>query len=100
MAGHNRSGLAPDREPDRSAISSTWRSPITRRPEGNPPAIPDVSMPGLPSGRRVIALWEVDEIARTRTLPPHYRHRPALPTISETCPPGEGIALVRAACWS
>jgi hypothetical protein len=53
-------------------------------------------MPGLPSGRRVIALREVDEMARTRTLP-HYWHRPARPTISETCRPGEGIALVRVA---
>ena len=54
-------------------------------------------MPGLPSGRRVIALREVDEMARTRTPLPHYWHRPARPTISETCRPGEGIALVRVA---
>ena len=54
-------------------------------------------MPGLPSGRRVIALREVDEMARTRTPLPHYWHRPARPTISETCRSGEGIALVRVA---
>ena len=47
-------------------------------------------MPGLPSDRSVIALWEVDEVARTRSLPallvPVKHH----PIISETCPPGEG----------
>jgi len=30
----------------------------------------DVIMPGLPSGQRVIAPREVDEMARTRVLPP------------------------------
>ena len=53
-------------------------------------------MPGLPSGRRVIALGEVDEMARTpANTPPDCGHRSARPTISETCPPGEGIALAR-----
>jgi len=53
-------------------------------------------MPGLPSGRRVIALREVDEVARTRYLLPQSAPGRWL-TISETCPPGEGIVLVRAA---
>ena len=37
---------------------------------GQPPATRDLLMPGVPSGRRVIALREVDEMARTRSLPP------------------------------
>jgi len=38
----------------------------------------------------VIALWEVDEVARTRSLPHAARAHQTQPIISETCPPGEG----------
>jgi len=51
---------------------------------------PAMIMPGLPSGRRVIALWEADEVTRTRSLPRAARAELAPPIISETCPPGEG----------
>ena len=34
-----RSGFAPTRRPGQSAISSTWHSPITRWPEGNPSSV-------------------------------------------------------------
>ena len=50
---------------------------------------PDVIMPGLPSDRSVIALWEVDEMTRT-PLPRTARAYQASSIISETCPPGEG----------
>jgi len=40
----------------------------------------------LPSGRSVIALWEVDEVARTRSLPHAARAHQTQPIISETCP--------------
>lgn len=86
------------------AISSTWRSPITSRSGGNLPARLDhlrrdapglgvgrtpSTCPGLPPGRGVIVLREVVEMARpppTTTEP----QVPPLPSISETCPPGEG----------
>ena len=50
-------------------------------------------MPGLPSDRSVIALWEVDEVARTRSLPALLVPVKAPPIISETCPPGEGTGV-------
>ena len=53
-------------------------------------AVLNLIMPGLPSGRSVIALWEVDEVARTRSLPHAARAHQTQPIISETCPPGEG----------
>lgn len=62
-----------------SAISSTWRSPITPRVEGNPTSITARTLPGLPSARGVIALWEVVEMAR-----PHLGD----------LPPGEGMFLL------
>jgi len=46
-------------------------------------------MPGLPSDRSVIALWEVDEVTRT-PLPRTARACHASSIISETCLPGEG----------
>ena len=79
-------------------------------------AVLNLIMPGLPSGRSVIALWEVDEVARTRSLPHAARAHQTQPIISETCPPGEGdlfrvkadttgsrrssrAALCRLSCW-
>ena len=56
-------------------------------------AVLNLIMPGLPSGRSVIALWEVDEVARTRSLPHAARAHQTQPIISETCPPGEGALL-------
>jgi len=51
---------------------------------------PAMIMPGLPSGRRVIALWEVDEVTRTRSLPRAARAELAPPIISETRARGTG----------
>ena len=65
-------------------------------------AVLNLIMPGLPSGRSVIALWEVDEVARTRSLPHAARAHQTQPIISETCPPGEGDLFrvkVDAAGW-
>ena len=85
------------------AISSTWRSPITPRAGGNPPTqrdhlqqttkstLPRTTLPGLPLARDVIALREVVEMARP-LLPQPRRNWSALPAISETCPPGEGMS--------
>jgi hypothetical protein len=81
------------------AISSTWHSPITRRPEGNSSSGPDMIMPRLPSGRRVIAPREVEEVAHTRSLPGRSTRSLALvcmSTISETCPPGKALFGVNA----
>ena len=50
-------------------------------------AVLNLIMPGLPSGRSVIALWEVDEVARTRSLPHAARAHQTQPIISETCLP-------------
>ncbi|MGH3569097.1 MAG: hypothetical protein ACRDRH_24350, partial [Pseudonocardia sp.] len=89
-----------------SAISSTWRSPIMPRPEGNPsslrrPATADArpwrpcsptTLPGLPSGCGMVA---PPGGRRDGADPPHSVPPPpaAVFTISETCPSGEDIVL-------
>ena len=45
------------------APSSTSRGAITRRPEGKPGMLTSGIAGGLPSGRRVIGLRQVDEMA-------------------------------------
>ena len=87
------SGFAPATRPGRSAISSTWRSPITPRPAGN----------GRSSGT------DHARLARRpgRDSPPGGRRdgahpQPSLPSpaglpwrpISEICPPGEGAVAL------
>ena len=74
----------------RSAISSTWRSPITASAGGNVSTFPPRASVSLPPAEAVTALWEVDEVARTRSLPHAACAHQTQPIISETCPPGEG----------
>ena len=50
-------------------IPSTWRSPTTRRPGGNIPHNPWPRLPGLPPGRRVVALGEVGGMPHPTTSP-------------------------------
>ena len=69
--------------------TASWRAPDSLRPDGRAKrhlvdlvqpdhapvggqlvAVLNLIMPGLPSDRSVIALWEVDEVTRTRSLPP------------------------------
>ena len=47
----------------------------------------------LPPAEGVIALWEVDEMARTRCPSPESCWPAARRPISETCPPGEGALI-------
>ena len=79
---------SPDHAGPRSAISSTWQRPAARHPGRSMPSHRRQILPSLRPGCRVVTLREVGEMARTRTNhPPDLPHDP---TISETCPPGEG----------
>jgi len=87
-----RSGFAPTRRRAKRHLVDLAQS--DHAPVGGQlVATLNLIMPGLPSDRSVIALWEVDEVTRTRSLPraarapvKHYHSS----RISETCPPGEG----------
>ena len=84
-----RSGFAPTRRRAKRHLVDLAQS--DHAPVGGQlVATLNLIMPGLPSDRSVIALWEVDEVTRTRSLPRAARAGQALPFISETCPPGEG----------
>ena len=57
-------------------------------------AVLNLIMPGLPSGRSVIALWEVVEMARTRSPAPQQSW-PCFAALSETCRPARTCTLPR-----
>ena len=67
---------------------STWCNPTARRLGGGPrlPRRPRDQAP--PSGRRVVAPWEVD--GKPHPCPPHSYTHTSLSGFPETCPPGEG----------
>ena len=75
-------------------IPSTWRSPTARQPEGSISPYRRQACQALPSGCRVVALWEVDGM-------PHPAH-PSLTacrcarTIPETCRPARAGTSVKA----
>jgi len=73
----------------RSAISSTWQRPTARRPGHSIPQSHQPIPPSLRPGCRVVALWEVEEMARNRapTTPPTPTR---VPTHLRDLPPGEG----------
>ena len=69
-------------------------APITPSAGGNVSTFPPRASMSLPPAEGVIALWEVDETARTRCPSPESCWPAARRPISETCPPGEGIKFV------
>ena len=84
-----RSGFAPTREHRTKRHLVDLAQPDHAPAGGQLIASLDVIIPGLPSGRRMIAPREVDEMALTRALHPQSAG-PHSRAISETCPPGEG----------
>ena len=93
----------------RCGIPSTWRNPITPRPEGNMPAKINhiqvsgvapapATLPGLPSGRGVIALVEVDGMPHLAPGPPTQIRVPACPRHPGDLPVRRGHALVLDRC--
>ena len=68
-------------------------APITPSAGGNVSTFPPRASVSLPPAEGVIALWEVDEMARTRLPLPNPAGPAARRPISETCPPGEGALL-------
>ena len=77
----------------RSAISSTWQRPTARHPGRSLLSGRQPILPSLPPGCRVVALGEVEEMARTRS-PTSPRAGTLNSTISETCRPARAPVLV------
>lgn len=76
----------------RVGFPSTWRSPTARRPGGGPRRYRLLCDHAPPSGRRVVALWEVE--GRPAPCPPH-RTGTLLRSggFPETCRPARARAL-------